>query len=284
VLNVLPGFGAKAGAALAAHTGVDKVAFTGSSAVGRLVAAAAGKNIKPVTLELGGKSPVIVWKDADITEAATNAHHALFANAGQSCVAGSRTFVHEDIYDDFVQKAAELAKARVVGNPFDAKTEQGAIVNKVQFDKILNYIKSGTDEGAKVLTGGKQFGKEGFFVEPTVFSGVEDHMKIAKEEIFGPVQSILKYKTIEEVIERANATEYGLGAYIMAKDINVITRLAHAIDSGSVWVNAPGSVDDALPFGGFKNSGMGRDKGEYAIQHYRITKSVYFNINMAPDL
>jgi aldehyde dehydrogenase (NAD+) len=281
VLNVIPGFGAKAGAALAAHPDVDKVAFTGSGPVGRLVASAASKNIKPVTLELGGKSPSIVWKDVDVTEAATLSHWALFSNMGQSCVAGSRTFVHEDIYDEFVKKATDLASSRKVGNPLLNGIEQGPIVSKVQFDKVMNYIKAGQDEGATIHTGGKQSGKEGYFVEPTVFSDVEDHFKIAKEEIFGPVQSIFKYSTLDEVIKRANATNYGLGAYLYAKDINVITRLSHAIKAGSVFVNSPGSGDDTLPFGGYKESGVGRDKGEAALHHYTITKTIHQTINLS---
>lgn len=283
VLNVIPGIGAKAGAALAKHPGVDKVAFTGSGPVGRLVAQAASKNIKPVTLELGGKSPAIVWKDVDVTEAATLAHWALFANMGQSCIAGSRTFVHEDIHDEFVKKAAELASNRKVGNPLHSGIEQGPIVSKVQFDKVMDYIKSGQQEGATIHTGGKQKGTDGYFVEPTVFSDVQDHFRIAKEEIFGPVQSIIKFKTLDEVIKRANETNYGLGAYLYAKDTNVITRLAHAIKAGSVFVNCPGAVDDTLPFGGYKESGIGRDKGEAALHHYTITKTVYQSIDLSKD-
>lgn len=285
VLNVVPGFGTKAGAALAAHTGVDKVAFTGSGPVGRLVAQAASKNIKPVTLELGGKSPAIIWKDVDIDEAALLSHHALFMNAGQSCVAGSRTFVHADIYDEFVKKAAELASKRRVGDPWEQTTEQGPIVNKVQFDKVLNYIRSGEQEGAKILTGGKQKGTEGYFVEPTVITNVEDHFKIAREEIFGPVQSIFKFHTLDEVIKRANDTNYGLGAYLYAKDSNVLLRLAHALKAGSVYINSPGAVDDTLPFGGYKESGIGRDKGglDAAIHHYTITKTVYQAVDLSKD-
>lgn len=236
VINVVPGFGPTAGAAISEHPKIRKVAFTGSVDVGKLImVAAAQSNLKRVSLELGGKSPLIVLDDADLDEAVTIAHNAIFANHGQNCCAGSRTFVQEKIYDSFVKKATEMAKAKVLGSPFDAKTQQGPQVDKDMFDKVLGYIESGKAEGAKCEAGGKRFGDKGFFVEPTVFSNVTDNMKIAREEIFGPVQSILKFSTFEEVMKRANDTEFGLAAGIVTKSLNNALKFTEGINAGSVW-------------------------------------------------
>lgn len=236
VINVITGYGPTAGAAISSHPRIRKVAFTGSSEVGKLIAvAAAQSNLKKVSLELGGKSPLIICEDADLDEAATIAYNGLFLNHGQSCCAGSRTFVHEKIYDAFVKKAVEKAQGTVLGCPLDAKTTQGPQVDQEMFDKVLGYIEAGKKEGAKCETGGKRWGTKGYYIEPTVFSNVEDKMKIAREEIFGPVQCILKYSSMEEVIERANDTEYGLAAGIVTKNLNNAMRFSEAVQAGSVW-------------------------------------------------
>lgn len=236
VVNVVPGYGPTAGAAIASHPRIRKVAFTGSVEVGKLImGAAAQSNLKKVSLELGGKSPLIICDDADLDEAATIAHNAIFANHGQNCCAGSRTFVHEKIYDEFVKKAVAKAQEKVLGCPFDEKTTQGPQVDKDSLEKILGYIESGKQEGAKCETGGKRWGDKGYYVEPTVFSNVTDQMKIAREEIFGPVQSILKFNCIDEAIQRANNSEFGLAAGIVTKDLNKALKFAEGIHAGSVW-------------------------------------------------
>src|SRR5271167_1920403 len=220
VVNLLPGYGPTAGAALARHMDVDKVAFTGSTEVGHLIMkAAAESNLKRVTLELGGKSPNIVFADADMDQAIEGAHFALFFNQGQCCCAGSRLFVEEKCYDEFVAKSVERAKKRTVGNPFDKNTEQGPQVDQDQFNKVMSYIDIGKKENAKLMAGGRRVGNKGYFVEPTVFADVQDNMRIAQEEIFGPVMSILKFKDINEVVERANKSLYGLAAAVWTKDI-----------------------------------------------------------------
>lgn len=275
VLNIITGFGPTAGAPIVAHPLVDKVAFTGSTEVGQIIMKEAAAAVKNVTLELGGKSPLIVWKDADLNQAVELAHHALFFNHGQCCAAGSRLYVHEDIYDEFVALSAERARNKKVGDPFAADTEQGPQVDEDQLKKILKYVDLGRQQGARLIAGGHRFGSKGYFVEPTVFADVSDDMKIAQDEIFGPVQSISKYSTIEEIIERANNSSYGLAAGIIAKDINVINTLSRALRAGTVWVNTYNVFSHNVPFGGYKMSGIGRDKGEYALQHYTQVKAIY---------
>ena len=275
VVNVVPGYGHSAGAAVASHHNIDKVAFTGSTQVGKMVmAAAATSNLKRVSLELGGKSPLVIMDDVDIEKAAEIAHEAIFANHGQNCCAGSRTFVHEDIYDKFVSVAAEKARNRKVGDPWQDESVQGPQVSKVQFDKILGFIKSGEDEGARLEAGGKRSGEIGYFVEPTVFSGVEDNMKIASEEIFGPVQSILKFSTIDEVLERCNNTNYGLAAGILTNNINTALMFSQGVEAGSVWINCYDHTIAHTPFGGFKQSGQGRELGPEGIKAYLEVKTV----------
>jgi len=279
VVNVINGYGPTAGAAISSHMDIDKVAFTGSTDIGRVIQqAATASNLKRVTLELGGKSPFIVFKDADLDEAVAIAHEALFFNMGQVCNAGSRLFVQEEIYDEFVKKAVAKAQARVVGDPFDNKTTQGPQVNEEQFDKILGYIESGKQQGAKLLTGGSRHGTEGYFIQPTVFADVQDDMKIAQEEIFGPVQSILKFKTIDEVIERANKTQYGLAAGLATKDISTAMKCVDGIRAGTVWVNCFHNIKVQSPFGGFKMSGIGRELGEYGLAQYSEVKTVMFKL------
>lgn len=275
VVNVVPGYGPTAGAAISEHMDVDKVAFTGSTEVGKLIMQAAGlSNVKRVSLELGGKSPLIIFGDADLDVAAYWAHNGIMENHGQNCCAGSRTFVQDTIYDEFVQKCVTFAENRCVGDPFDAMTQQGPQVDETQMNKILSYIESGKSEGAKLEFGGTRQGDKGYFVQPTVFSNVTDEMKIAKEEIFGPVQTIIKFSTMDEVLDRANNTTYGLAAGVITKDINTAMMCAQGLEAGSVWVNCYDQITPQTPFGGFKQSGQGRELGEYALKEYTEVKTV----------
>ena len=236
--------------------------------------AAAESNLKGVTLELGGKSPNIVFADADMEKAVEGSHFALFYNQGQCCCAGSRTFVEDKCYDEFVEKSAARAKKRTVGNPFDKNTEQGPQVDQEQFTKVMGYIDSGKQQKAKLVAGGNRVGDKGFFIEPTVFSDVNDDMKIAQEEIFGPVMSILRFKDIGEVVERANKSLYGLAAAVWTKDITKAHAIADNVRAGTVWVNCYDVFDAAAPFGGFKQSGIGRELGEYGLANYTEVKTV----------
>jgi len=275
VLNIISGYGRTAGAALARHMDVDKLAFTGSTETGKAVLELGSKsNLKRVTLELGGKSPFIVCEDADVDQAVELAHSALFFNQGQCCCAASRTFVHESIHDEFVEKAKARCLSRVVGDPFKKGVEQGPQIDQMQFNKIMSYIKAGKESGAKLVTGGEQIGTKGFYIMPTVFSEVQDDMPIATDEIFGPIQSILKFKTLDEVIKRANATHYGLAAGVFTKSIDTANTLTRALRVGSVWVNCFHMFDAGIPFGGFKMSGTGRQKGIYGLQSYLQVKAI----------
>ena len=275
VVNMLPGYGPTAGAAIARHMDVDKVAFTGSTEVGHLIMeAAAQTNLKRVTLELGGKSPNIIFADADFDAAIEGAHFALFFNQGQCCCAGSRVFVEEKAYDEFVERSADRAKKRKVGDPFDKRTEQGPQVDDVQFNKVMSYIDAGVKDGARLVAGGARFGEHGYFIQPTVFADVTDNMRIAEEEIFGPVMSIIKFKDIDEVIDRANRTMYGLAAGVWTRDIGKAYAIANGVRAGTVWVNCYDVFDAAAPFGGFKQSGIGRELGEYGLQQYTEVKTV----------
>jgi len=275
VLNIISGYGRTAGAALARHMDVDKLAFTGSTETGKAVLELGSKsNLKRVTLELGGKSPFIVCEDADVDQAVELAHSALFFNQGQCCCAASRTFVHESIHDEFVEKAKARCLSRVVGDPFKKGVEQGPQIDQMQFNKIMSYIKAGKESGAKLVTGGEQIGTKGFYIMPTVFSEVQDDMPIATDEIFGPIQSIMKFKTLDEVIKRANATPYGLAAGVFTKSIDTANTLTRALRVGSVWVNCFHMFDAGIPFGGFKMSGTGRQKGIYGLQSYLQVKAI----------
>lgn len=274
VLNVVPGFG-DAGAALVENTKVDKVAFTGSTEVGKKIQQASGQfNLKRTTLELGGKSPNIILADVDIEKAVEAAHFGVFFNQGQVCCAGSRTFIEDSIYDEFVERSVERAKKRRVGNPFDPQTEQGPQVDETQLNKILSMIEEGVKGGAKLLHGGERHGSEGYFVKPTVFADVEDHHVIAKEEIFGPVQQLMRFKDLDELIERANNTNYGLASAVFSRDIDKINYLVQGIKAGTVWVNTYNVLAAQSPFGGFKDSGHGREMGQYGINQYTEVKSV----------
>lgn len=278
VVNMLPGYGETAGQALVAHKDVDKIAFTGSTEVGKLIMREAASTLKRVTLELGGKSPFIVLEDADIDAALAGAHIGLFLNQGQCCCAGSRIFVHESIYDKFVKRSAELAAQRRVGNPFDKETRQGPQVSQEQFDKVMGYVEAGKRENANLMAGGNRVGEKGYFIEPTVFADVQDDMTIAREEIFGPVMSILKFKSLDEVIARANRTDYGLAAAVWTKDAARAHYITSKLRAGTVWINSYDVFDAAVAFGGFKQSGIGRELGPYALNNYTEIKSVVWNM------
>jgi len=275
VVNILPGYGPTAGAAIANHMDVDKVAFTGSTEVGHLIMEAAAKsNLKRVSLELGGKSPNIVFADADMEEAVEGCHFGLFFNQGQCCCAGSRLFVESNCYDEFVERSIARAKRRTVGDPMDPNTEQGPQVDDVQFDKVMGYIESGKRDGAKLAYGGERVGSRGYFIEPTVFVDVKDDMQIAREEIFGPVMSIIKFDDLNDVVRRANKTMYGLAAAVWTRDIGKAHAIANRVRAGTVWVNCYDVFDPGAPFGGFKQSGIGREMGEYGLQQYTELKTV----------
>ncbi|CAD6242527.1 GSCOCG00012636001-RA-CDS [Cotesia congregata] len=241
--------------------------------------ASGNSNLKRVTLELGGKSPLVIFDDVNVDKAVKIAHEAIFTNSGQICFAASRTYVHSKIYDEFVEKSKDLALKRKVGNPFDPATEQGPQVEKEIFDRALKFIEIGKKEGAKLVTGGERVGNKGFFIQPTIFADVTDEMTIAREEIFGPVQSILKFKSLEDVINRANDTNYGLGAGVLTNDINKAIKFAQAVDSGNVWVNHYGTITPSAPFGGYKQSGIGRELGAEALDNYLETKTISIKLS-----
>ncbi|XP_050365588.1 aldehyde dehydrogenase family 2 member C4-like [Argentina anserina] len=285
VLNVVTGFGKTAGAAVSHHMDIDKVSFTGSTEVGREVMQAAAKsNLKSVSLELGGKSPLLIFDDADVDKAADLALLGILYNKGEICVASSRVFVQEGIYDELVKKLKEKAKHWTVGDPFDPNVRQGPQVDKKQFEKILTYIEHGKREGATLLTGGKPVGNKGYFIEPTIFTDVKDDMLIATDEIFGPVMSLMKFKTIEEGIERANNTKYGLAAGIVTKNLDVANTVSRSIRAGIIWINCYFGFDHDCPYGGYKMSGFGRDFGLQGLHKYLHTKSVVTPIYNSPWL
>jgi aldehyde dehydrogenase (NAD+) len=273
-INVLNGYGETTGAALVAHPDVDKIAFTGHYETAKIIQKNAADTLKRVTCELGGKSPNVVFADCDLDQAVAGAFHAIYFHGGQCCTAGSRLFVEEKIRPEFVKRLAEKAKQRKIGDPLDTATEQGPQVSQEQMDKILGYVDIGKKQGAKLVTGGGRVGDKGFFVEPTIFDNVKDDMAIAKDEIFGPVVSVLPFKGVDEVIERANSTYYGLAAAIWTKDIDKAHLYAREVKAGTIWVNCYHVVDNTTPFGGFKMSGQGRENGEAALEHYTETKTV----------
>ncbi|CAH2076747.1 unnamed protein product, partial [Iphiclides podalirius] len=284
VVNIVPGYGPTAGAALTHHPDVDKVAFTGSTEVGKIILGAASvTNLKRVSLELGGKSPLVIFNDADVEKAAQIAHAAAFANGGQCCCAGTRTYVQSGIYDQFVSKAADIAKKRSVGNPFD-DVQQGPQIDKEMYTKVLEYIDSGKKSGAKCVAGGDKIGEVGYYIQPTVFADVQDSMKIAREEIFGPVQSILKFDSFDEVVDRANDTNYGLGAGVITNDITTAMSFAKHVRAGSIWINTYDHVTSQTPFGGFKDSGLGRELGEDGINQYLEIKTVTMALPKKPQI
>ncbi|XP_020221618.1 aldehyde dehydrogenase family 2 member C4 [Cajanus cajan] len=285
VLNVVPGFGPTAGAAISSHMDIDAVSFTGSIEVGReVMQAAARSNLKPVSLELGGKSPLIIFDDADIDKAAELALFGILFNKGEVCVASSRVFVQEGIYDEFEKKLVEKAKSWVVGDPFDPKSQQGPQADKNQLEQILSYIEHGKKEGATLLTGGNKVGNKGYYIQPTIFSNVKENMIIAQDEIFGPVLSLMKFKTMEEAIKSANNTKYGLAAGIVTKNIDRANTVSRSIRAGVVWINCYFTIGSDVPFGGYKMSGFGRDLGMEALHKYLQVKSVVTPIHNSPWL
>jgi len=275
VINIISGFGKIAGAAISSHMDIDKVAFTGSTLIGRqIMKAAAGSNLKKVTLELGGKSPNIVFNDADIENAISWVNFGIFYNHGQCCCAGSRIYVQSGIYDKFVESFKKRAIANKVGDPFAAETFQGPQVSQLQYDRIMSYIEEGKKEGATLETGGGRHGTKGYFIQPTIFSNVTENMKIMQEEIFGPVCSIAKFDTEEEVLKLANNSTFGLASAVHTANLNTAIRVANNLKAGTVWVNQYNMLHHQLPFGGYKESGIGRELGEAALSNYTQTKTV----------
>lgn len=279
VVNIVPGFGPTAGAALATHPEVDKVAFTGSTEVGKRVMKLAGDHLKRVSLELGGKAPNIVFADSDIDAAVSGAMRGIFFNQGEVCCAGSRLFLEEKIHDEFLSKLKSRAEKMIVGNPLDPKTQMGAQVSEEQFKKILGYVEKGKSEGAKLVTGGAPAQPKGYFIKPTILEGVHNKMTVAQEEIFGPVVCAIPFKNQEDLHRQANDTVYGLSAGIWTRDIGKAHRLAKEIKAGTVWVNCYNCFDAASPFGGFKQSGFGRELGKYALELYTQVKSVWVSLD-----
>ncbi|MFT3865151.1 MAG: aldehyde dehydrogenase family protein [Solirubrobacterales bacterium] len=263
--NVVPGLGAEAGAALVEHPGVDKVSFTGSPGVGAEIARVAGAAFKRLTLELGGKSPQLVFPDADLERLAPVAAAALFANQGEVCAAGTRVLVHEDVRDEVVEALAAAARAIVVGDPFEEGTEMGALINERQLQRVLGYVEKGKGEGAELIAGGARLDRPGYFVEPTIFAG-HNGMTIAREEIFGPVGTVIGFRDEEEAIRLANETHYGLNAVVWTEGLTRAHRVAAALRVGKVWVNGWGPPDPRLPWGGVKSSGIGRELGRAGIE------------------
>ncbi len=287
VVNIVPGYGETAGAALASHPGIDKVAFTGSTEVGKLIAHAAADNLTKVSLELGGKAPNIVFADADLEQAVNGAMMGIFFNQGQVCCAGSRIFLAEEIKDEFLERFSEKAGRVVVGNPMETTTHMGPQVSAEQLDRVKSYVDIARTEGATVLTGGESPTLEGdfqngYFFQPTIFSEVKNDMRVAQEEIFGPVTSVITFTNEDDLIKQANATIYGLSAGIWTRDIVRAHRFARAIHAGTVWINTFNMFNAASPFGGFKQSGYGREMGKHALELYTQVKSVWVDLSGKP--
>ena len=279
VLNVVPGGGPTAGGALVAHPDVDKISFTGSTEVGRAIARTAADSLKRVTLELGGKSPNIVFADADLPAAAKGAISGIFYGKGEVCAAGSRLFVEEAAHDQMVEMVAAGAGKMKVGDPFEKGTRIGAIVSEKQMKTVLGYIEKGVEEGARVVAGGGRADLEpGYFVQPTVFDEVTNDMTIAREEIFGPVLATLTFDDVDEAIERANDSPYGLAAAVWTSDVKKAHYVASRLKAGTIWINTYNLYDPASPFGGYKESGYGRDLGRHALEAYTQVKSVWVNL------
>ncbi|MBC6971339.1 aldehyde dehydrogenase family protein [Bacillus sp. Xin] len=278
VVNFVPGFGEGAGEAMVNHPDIDKVAFTGSTVIGKGIMRKAAETAKHVTLELGGKSPNIILEDADLSKAIPGAFNGIMYNHGQNCSAGSRVLVHRKHYEKVVQELGEMAKEVKLGHGLDPEVEMGPLVSKKQQERVLAYIKSGIEEGAKLVAGGVKEFEKGYFVAPTVFADVTDNMKIAQEEIFGPVVSILPFDEIEEVIERANNTRYGLAAGVWTENVKTAHQVANQLKAGTVWINSYNLENAASPFGGYKQSGIGREMGSYALDNYTEVKSIWVNL------
>ncbi|KAF4564548.1 aldehyde dehydrogenase (NAD(P)(+)) ald5 [Pleurotus pulmonarius] len=276
VVNIIVGHGDTVGSAISGHMGIDKVAFTGSTAVGRKIMDAAAKsNIKGVTLELGGKSPTIVFDDADLEQ-------AVGFNNGQACAAGSRIFVQEGIYDEFLERFTARTKSTVIGDPFTKGVAQGPLVSKPHFDRVMGYINSGIEQGATVHYSGEEKKSDGYFIQPTIFTDTTPDMKIVQEEIFGPVVVIIKFKDEDDVVRQANETVYGLAAVVFSQNITRALETTHRLKAGTVWVNCANQLHVNVPFGGYKQSGIGRELGEYALHNYTNVKSVQVNFRYKP--
>lgn len=284
VINIVNGLGREAGIALVEHPDVDKIAFTGSTATGRQVMKAASVTLKNITLETGGKSPLLVFKDADIEQAAKWGHVGIISNQGQICTATSRILVQQDVYPEYVDRFKRICQENKVGNPFEDDTFQGPQITSAQYDRILGYIETGKNEGASLVAGGapyKNVGEgKGFFIEPTVFIDVKENMKIFQEEVFGPFVSITPFKTEEDAIRLANSTSYGLGAAVFSRDIERGHRVAARLESGMVWINSSNDSDPRVPFGGVKQSGIGRELGEAGLAGYSQTKAIHVNMGL----
>lgn len=274
VVNIITGYGHVAGQAMAEHEGIDKIAFTGSTATGKKIAAAALGNMKRVSLELGGKSPSIICADADLAQAIPGAALACFFNSGQICFAATRLYVHRSVYEPVVAGLAQVAESFKVGDGRDPQTMIGPLVSKTQKERVLGYIEAGKAEGADLVTGGQATGEEGYFVKPTIFGNTRPEMTIVREEIFGPVLSVSAFDDMDEVIGQANASVYGLAANIWTRDLRTAHTAAAKLHAGSVWINCHGVIDPAVPFGGFKQSGWGREVSEEGVSLYTETKSV----------
>jgi phenylacetaldehyde dehydrogenase len=274
VVNVVTGYGEAAGAALVAHPGIDKISFTGSTEVGRLIGEAAARQMKRFTLELGGKSPMVVMADADLEVAIPGAAIGIFANHGQNCCAGSRLFVHSSIYERVIDGIARIARSLKLGPALSPDTQMGPLVSKVQQERVLGYIRSGESDGAKLIVGGKALPGPGAYVQPTILTDVKASMKCVREEIFGPVLAATRFDEVGEVIERANDTTFGLGASVWTESLNAAHWFVRQFKSGTVWINTHGVLDLAVPFGGIKQSGIGHELGEEAVNHHTHLKSV----------
>lgn len=279
VLNVVPGFGSTAGAALTAHPDVDKVSFTGSTATGRRIMEAAQGNLKKLTLELGGKSANIIFPDADLERAISGSKDGIFFNAGQACAAGSRIYVHEAIFDEFVGGLKVLAEGIKVGDGFDPTSEIGPLASLEHFDRVSGYLASGISEGATAITGGVRVGEEGYFIAPTIFTDAAADSTIIQEEIFGPVVVATKFRDIDEVVALANNTRFGLAAGIWSKDVSTVHSMAARLRAGTVWANCYGVFDPALPFGGYKESGWGREMGHEVLNYFTEVKTVIVSVD-----
>ncbi|KAL4063401.1 aldehyde dehydrogenase domain-containing protein [Scleroderma yunnanense] len=281
VLNVVTGYGNTVGNAITTHMGIYKVAFTGSTLVGRKVMEAAAKsNLKNITLELGGKSPNIIFDDADLEQAVNWASFGLYFNHGQCCCAGTRIFVQEKIYDEFLKRFIAKSQGVKVGDPFAADTFQGPQVSEIQYNRIMGYIESGKKDGATVHTGGERHGNDGYFIQPTVFSDTRPDMRIVQEEIFGPVGVVIKFKDEDDVLRQSNDSVYGLAAAVFTKDLHRALTTAHKLKAGTVWINCYNQLNAHVPFGGFKQSGIGRELGEYALANYTEVKSIFVNLGL----
>ncbi len=278
VVNVVTGFGPGAGSSIAEHPAIDKVAFTGSTEVGKIILKASAGNLKKVSLELGGKAPNIIFPDADLDQAVPTSMMGVYFNSGQVCCAGTRIFVQRERYDEVVEKLANFSKGVSVGDPFDQKNVIGPVVSQEQFDRVKGYLDIGKKEGAKVSAGGETYGEKGYFVKPTLFSGVNNNMQIAREEIFGPVGAAISFKDENDAVLQGNDTDYGLSAAVWTRDISRAHKVARSLKAGTVWVNCYNQLDPISPFGGYKQSGFGRELGKYAIDLYTQIKSVWMKL------